>query len=392
MSTIFTKVKADYNKHKNQWRWKYTAPSTLVEISPNGKRKYKDNRKFVRMDLAEVQQWNKTYDEVNKMDIKLTKQQKKENDLIVKRIKIREVQLGVDLSNGVLLIDQTKKVLEFVADWLYDYAETKNNKNTINMYKRIADLIRDNGNPRFAEVDHLWVNSFHKAQQKRVKNGEIVQGTARAYYEKLKFAMYEAEREEKLDGVQVMYNKVTKVEKGTSKVGEYFTMDELKLLDETEWKQPSLKRMFLFMCWTGLRLTEAYTLTWGDVKDADGRMVLNIQERKNKVGEVIVLNEQAVSYMGKRGAKNDKVFLGAPKHHVNESLTMWANLAGIDRYVKSHDGRRTCAYLIWTRTKKLNYVQHYLSHENIITTERYMKKHFGRLILEADVEDLFPSF
>lgn len=61
MSTIFTKVKADYNKHKNQWRWKYTAPSTLVEILPNGKRKYKDNRKFVRMDLAEVQQWNKTY-------------------------------------------------------------------------------------------------------------------------------------------------------------------------------------------------------------------------------------------------------------------------------------------------------------------------------------------
>lgn len=392
METIYTKVKADYNKYKNQWRWKYSAPSTLVEISPNGKRKYKDNRKFVRMDLAEVQHWHHTYDEKNKMDITLTKQQKKENDLIKKRIEMREMQLSIDLSNGVLLIDQKKKVVEFVADWLYDYAETKNSKNTINMYKRIADLIRNNGNPRFAELDHLWINGFHKAQQLRVKNGEIVQGTARAYHEKLKFAMYEAEREEKIDGVQKMYNKVTKVAKGTSKVGDYFTLEELNKLDATEWKQASLRRMFLFMCWTGLRFSEAYSLTWGDIKDVDGRMQAIVQERKNKIGEVIMLNEQAVSYMGKRGAKNDKVFLGVSQHHVNESLTMWANVAGIDRKVKSHDARRTCAYLIWTRTKKLNYVQHYLSHANIINTERYMKKYFGRLILDVDVDDLFPSF
>jgi len=392
MDTIFTKVKADYNKYKNQWRWKYTAPSTLVEILPNGKRKYKDNRKFVRMNLADIQHWHKTYDEANKMDIKLTKQQQKDNDLIKKRIKIREVQLGVDLTNGMLLIDQKKKVLEFVADWLYDYSETKNNKNTINMYKRIADLIRYNGNPRFGELDNMWINSFHKAQQMRVKNGEIVQGTARAYYEKLKFAMYEAEREEKLEGVQAMYNKVTKVAKGKSKVGDYFTIEELNKLDVTEWKQASLKRMFLFMCWTGLRFSEAHSLTWGDVKDADGRMVLKVQERKNKVGEVIALNEQAVRYMGKRGAKNDKVFLGVSQNHVNESLTMWANVSGIDRKIKSHDARRTCAYLIWTRTKQMNFVQHYLSHTNISNTEIYMKKHFGRLILDANAEDLFPSF
>ena len=392
METIFTKVKADYNKYKNQWRWKYSAPSTFLGTLPNGKRKYKDNRKFTRMDLPVVQHWHHTYDVKNKMDINLTKQQKKENDLIEKRIRIREMQLGIDLTNGVLLIDQTKKVLEFVADWLYDYAETKNNKNTRNFYKRIADLIRGNGNPRFAELDHLWINGFHKAQQLRVKNGEIVQSTARAYYEKLKFALREAEREDKIDGVLKIYNKVIKVEKGTSKVGDYFSLEDLNKLDATEWKQASLRRMFLFMCWTGLRLTEAYGLTWGDIKDVDGKMTATVQTRKNKVGEVIALTEQAVSYMGKRGAKNDKVFLGVSASHVNENLSMWANLAGIDRWVKSHDARRTCAYLIWTRTKKLNYVQHYLSHEKLTTTENYMKKHFGRLILEADADDLFPSF
>lgn len=392
MESIYTKVKADYNKYKNQWRWKYSAPSTFLGTLPNGKRKYKDNRKFTRMDLPVVQHWHHTYDVKNKMDINLTKQQKKENDLIEKRIRIREMQLGIDLTNGVLLIDQTKKVLEFVADWLYDYAETKNNRNTINFYKRIAKLIRGNGNPRFAELDHLWINGFHKAQQLRVKNGEILQSTARAYYEKLKFALREAEREDKIDGVLKIYNKVIKVEKGTSKVGDYFSLEDLNKLDATEWKQASLRRMFLFMCWTGLRFTEAYSLNWGDIKDVDGKMTATVQTRKNKVGEVIALTAQAVSYMGKRGAKNDKVFLGVSPHHVNESLSTWANLAGIDRWVKSHDARRTCAYLIWTRTKKLNYVQHYLAHEKISTTETYMKKHFGRLILDADVNDLFPSF
>ena len=75
MSAPFTIVKADYNKYKNQWRWMYKAPSTLVDISPDGKRKYKHNRKFIRMDLPVIKYWNKTYDEVHKMDIKLTKKQ-----------------------------------------------------------------------------------------------------------------------------------------------------------------------------------------------------------------------------------------------------------------------------------------------------------------------------
>ena len=392
MSTPFTIVKADYNKYKNQWRWMYKAPSTLVDISPDGKRKYQHNRKFIRMDLPEVQNWNKTYDEENKMDIKLTKKQQKENDLIVQRIKLREMQLIVDLSNGIMLIDQKKKVMEFVSEWLHEYALTKNAKNTVNMYKRIADLIAHNGNPRFAELNSIWINNFHKAQHVRVKEGQIAQGTARAYYEKLKFAMYEAERDGKLEGVTSMYSKVSKVDKGSSKVGDYFTIDELKILDQAEWKQPILKRAFLFMCWTGLRLKEAYSLTWNDVKEVDGRTKLKIQQRKNKIGEVIDLNQKAVGYMGTRGAKNDKVFLGLSQHHVNENLTMWANLAGIDREVKSHDGRRTCAYLVWTKTSKLNYVQHYLSHQNLKTTEDYMKKHFGRLVLETKAEDLFPTF
>ena len=392
MSTPFTIVKADYNKYKNQWRWMYKAPSTLVDISPDGKRKYKHNRKFIRMDLPDIQYWHKTYDEVHKIDIKLTKKQQKENDLIVQRIKIREMQLIVELSNGTMLIDQKKKVMEFVSDWLHQYALTKNAKNTVNMYRRIANLIADNGNPRFAELDSSWINSFHKAQHVRVKDGHIRQSTARAYYEKLKFAMYEAERDGKLEGVTSIYNNVSKVDKGSSKVGDYFTIEELKKLDQTEWKKPVLKRAFLFMCWTGLRIDEAYSLTWDNVKEVDGRTVVNVQERKNKVGEVIDLNQQAVSYLGKRGAKNDKVFLGLSKHHVTENLTMWANMAGINRVVKSHDGRRTCAYLVWTKTTKVNYVQHYLSHENLITTERYLKRHFGRLVLEAKAEDLFPTF
>ena len=391
MSTPFTKVKADYNKYKNQWRWMYSAPSTLVDILPNGKRKYKHNRKFIRMDLADVQFWNKTYDEINKMDIKLTKKQQKENDIIEQRIRFREMQLSVDLSNGIMLIDQKKKVMEFVSDWLHGYALNKNAKNTVNMYKRIADLIAQNGNPRFTEIDSIWINNFHKVQQLRVKEGQISQSTARAYFEKMRFAFYEAERDGKLEGVTVLYSRVSKVDKGTSKVGEYFTLEELKILDQVEWKQPVLKRAFLFMCWTGLRLTEAHSLTWGDVKEIDGKTNLKVQQRKNKIGEVIGLNERAIRYLGTRRAINDKVFLGLSKHHVNENLTMWVNTAGIDREVKSHDARRTCAYLVWTKTKQINYVQHYLSHENLTTTERYMKKHFGRLVLEAKAEDLFPT-
>ena len=381
-------VRADYNKHKNQWRMVYEAPST-----PLGDGKYKRHRKVVSIRLPILDQWNKTYDPKAKMEINLTKEQERKNKLIEKKyIRPLEFDYQRDLSNNILHFEQNKSVMEKVSDWLDEYATTKKSRNTRSTYTSLANRIRECGDPFFAEFNHLWINNFHKQQAKRVNAGQIKQSTARNYWEDINFLLYEAERQDKISNAAEIHKKISKVEQGEARIGDYFTIEELQKLHETPFKRQVLKRAFLFCCWSGLRIREAMGLKWSDIKEANSETFVKVTSRKNKTGEVIKLPSQALTYLEERGEPNDDVFLGLTYNHSNEYLTIWANKAGINREVKTHDARRTCAALIWSKTKNTEQVRVYMSHKDLKQTNTYLANFLGTTYALTDANDIFPAF
>ena len=389
----FTKVKLNYNKQKNQWRMVYSAPAIIVGENNDGTTKYKTPKKIVslRNTLSILDQWNPTYDPVLKQDINLSRDQKRDNDAILKKYLIPlEVDYQRDLSNQIMHFDQNKQVFERFSDWIDQYASTKKAKNTRIGYTSLANRIRECGDPYFAELTSKWINDFHKAQAKRVIGGVIKQTTARNYWEDINFLLYEAERDEKLSNARQIHNGVSKVEKGEARVGNYLTQDELKKLDVTEFTRDVLKRAFLFCCWSGLRFTEAQNLKWCDITEDNGTTLVRVQQRKNKIGERIKLSSNALRYLGIRLEDDDSVFMGLKYDHANQYLTIFANKAGINKEIVTHDARRTCAALIWQKTKNTEMVRTYMNHKDLATTNRYLSSFLGENYALTDVDDIFP--
>ncbi len=58
---------------------------------------------------------------------------------------------------------------------------------------------------------------------------------------------------------------------------EYLTREELLALIEAPTTSETTKRAFLFCCFTGLRYSDVCTLTWRNIKQVNGGLVISIQ-------------------------------------------------------------------------------------------------------------------
>ena len=133
-------------------------------------------------------------------------------------------------------------------------------------------------------------------------------------------------------------------------------------------------------------------LYWKDVKERDGKITLDVKSRKNKASQVVTVSDSAMEFAGVRREFNDRVFIGLTYSDVNNKLTNWVNLSGIERErTVTHDARRTCASLIWKKTKNIDTVAKYLNHKDVAETTKYLKKFLGDAFREIDVNSIMPD-
>ena len=160
----------------------------------------------------------------------------------------------------------------------------------------------------FLSFDTSFINRFIKHLNQFRDVGKLEQTSIRTYYERLKFILEAAERDNKIYEVETMFQKADNVPYGESEIGCYFSLEQLRILHKHESNNPIIKRAFLFGCLTGLRFNEIMELTWKDVKEKDGKLTLDVKNRKNKQSQVIPLTKEALEYAGERREINDKVF------------------------------------------------------------------------------------
>lgn len=156
---------------------------------------------------------------------------------------------------------------------------------------------------------------------------------------------------------------------------EYLTIEELKLLINTECRHAIIKQAFLFSCLCGLRVSDIRKLTWSDLQQSGGRVRIEIKMQKTKEPLYLPISDEALKWLPERGTAKDGDFIYPLTHEgtVNDTLQHWAKVAGITKHISFHVARHTHATMMLTLGADLYTVSKLLGHKNIATTQIYAK-------------------
>ena len=151
----------------------------------------------------------------------------------------------------------------------------------------------------------------------------------------------------------------------------YLTLDEVSRLAKAPCDYPVVKRMFLFSCFTGLRLSDVKSLTWDNVV---GEKICVVQQ-KTKTAVYIPLSKNAKRWMTDDEELPEKtMFPGCPdKNTMARCINKWVRRAGIGKHVTFHIARHTFATLSLEYGADLYTVSKLLGHQKITTTQIYAK-------------------
>ena len=134
-----------------------------------------------------------------------------------------------------------------------------------------------------------------------------------------------------------LFESEERVKPGREHKREYLTVEELKRMIDTPCRSAVVRQVFLFTCFTGLRLSDVQGLRWCDLSQQDGSYTLGVRMYKTEKMVYIPLSKQAMKWMPERGDKSgdDCVFESVPKDY-NKHITVWTKAAGITKHITHH--------------------------------------------------------
>lgn len=198
---------------------------------------------------------------------------------------------------------------------------------------------------KWKDIDHDFVLGFKnyleneacawsEDSRERVKDRPLARNSKVSYFNKLRACCNQA-----YDERIIAHNPIRGIEGIKAEEGKrmYLTIDEVRMLAQTECHYPSVKRAFLFSCLTGLRRSDIERLKWKDVYTQDNFTRIIFNQKKTNGLEYLDLAPEAVELMGERGKPDDNVFDWIHSPHVtNSTIRDWCMKAGIAKRISFH--------------------------------------------------------
>ena len=293
----------------------------------------------------------------------------------------RELEI-IQGKGGLAPVSNSKLLL---LDWMEEYRKMKlatgqSNERALSVDKVITHLKAYAGEKtKLSAVDSDFCKGFvaylgNATSGKHTQNPKpLASSTANAYFQLFTSALNEAVRQKKIAANPVLYlsredKKPIKAEKSNRT---FLTIEEVKQLAATDFKNESIKQAFLFACFTGLRISDIRNLTWGNIVERNGSFFVTITMQKTREPLTIKLNKQAAKWLPKKNATKEVFDLPVYNAIINDNLKRWAKKAGIEKSLCFHMSRHTFATMELTLGADLYVVSKLLGHNDVSVTQIY---------------------
>ena len=293
----------------------------------------------------------------------------------------RELEI-IQGKGGLAPVSNSKLLL---LDWMEEYRKMKlatgqSNERALSVDKVITHLKAYAGEKtKLSAVDSDFCKGFvaylgNATSGKHTQNPKpLASSTANAYFQLFTSALNEAVRQKKIATNPVLYlsredKKPIKAEKSNRT---FLTIEEVKQLAATDFKNESIKQAFLFACFTGLRISDIRNLTWGNIVERNGSFFVTITMQKTREPLTIKLNKQAAKWLPKKNATKEVFDLPVYNAIINDNLKRWAKKAGIEKSLCFHMSRHTFATMELTLGADLYVVSKLLGHNDVSVTQIY---------------------
>ena len=157
---------------------------------------------------------------------------------------------------------------------------------------------------------------------------------------------------------------------------EYLTIDEIKVLIDTECPPRRRETCLPFRLLLRFEVERCLCLTMERYCSGRGTIPDVNRDAKNYHTDLLPLSRHAVRWLPERNGAEDglHVFAGLPAEpNINKVLAKWMATAGINKKITYHTSRHTFATMMLTLGADLYTTSKLLGHANVKTTQIYAK-------------------
>lgn len=283
-----------------------------------------------------------------------------------------KIELALEIQNNKFGIKKPKhKIDDFI-----DYFEflTKHRENSGNNYSTWKSALKHlkefapNG-LKFIDLDEYWLNDF---KMYLLDTQQLKTSSTANYFNVVLHSVHKAFKDRMID-IDYADSDDVKAPKIISKKRDFLTEEEIIKLENTECKNPELKKAFLFSCKTGMAYADIKNLKWKDIeKDANNEYKITFHRQKTSSEQHLPIIEEAIELLGEVGKPEEKIFKDLNYNSwMNTILREWVFMADIKKSITFHNARHSFASIMIHKGVSVYHLSKLLNHKDLKTTQIY---------------------
>ena len=225
---------------------------------------------------------------------------------------------------------------------------------------------------KLKDIDKEFVREFISYLR---NNSNLKESSQKTYYAVFVRSLNRAVEEELIESNPCAHIKDSEIPKAPESKREYLTFEEVKKLIDTPCRPMRIKQIFLFSCFTGLRIGDIQRIERKNIVEVEkGVWQLEFVQQKTERVLAVPLSENALAWLPDESTdKNGKVFWSGRNMREYAMLDKWVKDAGIKKHVTFHIARHTYATLLLYFGADVYTVSKLLGHTSVSTTQIYAK-------------------
>lgn len=174
-----------------------------------------------------------------------------------------------------------------------------------------------------------------------------------------------------------------RIDKGKTRIDQFLTKEEVRRIETADMKTVPLKEardLFLIQIYSGLAFGDLMKYDFTQCRNANDYSVFSGVRGKTGVIFTFVLTPKAKAIL----ERYNYVMPKTNNQKYNSRLKLIADAAGIDKSISTHDGRRSCGYILLNAGVPWSVVARVLGHSSVKQTE----KAYARLLDETIAKEI----